>query len=95
MHDMDLYSQILCLMNILEASKIQPYDRYKELVGPKAKSKHVQNEVDHGAVGGPNLARVGYFYVHMCSRSPCCVLLALSWNTNENPSTDKLSRAIN
>ena len=29
------------------------------------------------------------------SRSPCCVLLALSWNTtNENPSTDKLSRAI-
>ena len=25
------------------------------------------------------------------SRSPCCVLLALSWNTNENPSTDKLS----
>ena len=31
-----------------------------------------------------------------CSRSPCCVLLALPWNTtNENPSTDKLSRAIN
>ena len=29
------------------------------------------------------------------SRSPCCVLLALSWNTNEYPSTDKLSRAIN
>ena len=29
------------------------------------------------------------------SRLPCCVLLALSWNTNENPSTDKLSRAIN
>ena len=30
------------------------------------------------------------------SRSPSCVLLALSWNTtNENPSTDKLSRAIN
>ena len=28
------------------------------------------------------------------SRFPCCVLLALSWNTNENPSTDKLSRAI-
>ena len=33
---------------------------------------------------------------HHLSRSPCCVLLALSWNTtNENPSTDKLSRAIN
>ena len=32
----------------------------------------------------------------LSSRSPCCVLLALSWNTtNENPSTDKLSRAIN
>ena len=30
------------------------------------------------------------------SKFPCCVLLALSWNTtNENPSTDKLSRAIN
>ena len=29
------------------------------------------------------------------SRFPCCVLLALSLNTNENPSTDKLSRAIN
>ena len=29
------------------------------------------------------------------SRFPCCVLLAASWNTNENPSTDKLSRAIN
>ena len=31
------------------------------------------------------------------SRFPCCVLLALSWNTttNENPSTDKLSRANN
>ena len=29
------------------------------------------------------------------SRFPCCVLLGLSWNTNENPSTDKLSRAIN
>ena len=29
------------------------------------------------------------------SRFPCCVLLALSWNTNENPSTNKLSRAIN
>ena len=29
-------------------------------------------------------------------RFPCCVLLALSWNTtNENPSTYKLSRAIN
>ena len=28
------------------------------------------------------------------TRFPCCVLLALSWNTtNENPSTDKLSRA--
>ena len=31
-----------------------------------------------------------------CSRFPCCVLLALSWNTtNENPRPDKLSRAIN
>ena len=30
-----------------------------------------------------------------CSRFPCCVLLALSWNTIENPSTDRLSRAIN
>ena len=29
------------------------------------------------------------------SRFPCCVLLALSWNTYENPSADKLSRAIN
>ena len=29
------------------------------------------------------------------SRFPCCVLLVLSWDTNENPSTDKLSRAIN
>ena len=30
------------------------------------------------------------------SRFPCCVLLALSWNTtSKNPSTDKLSRAIN
>ena len=29
------------------------------------------------------------------SRFPCCVLWALSWNKNENPSTDKLSRAIN
>ena len=30
------------------------------------------------------------------SRFPCCVLLALLWNTtNEDPSTDKLSRAIN
>ena len=30
------------------------------------------------------------------SRSPCCVLIALSWNTtNEYLSTDKLSRAIN
>ena len=28
------------------------------------------------------------------SRFPCCVLLALSWNTNENPITDKLRRAI-
>ena len=65
MHDMDLYTRILCLMNILEASKIQPYDRNEELVGPKAKSKHVENEVDHGAVGGPNLDRVGYFCVHL------------------------------
>ena len=29
------------------------------------------------------------------SKFSCCVLLALSWNTNENLSTDKLSRAIN
>ena len=30
------------------------------------------------------------------SRFPCCVLLALSWNTtNGNPSTEKLSLAIN
>ena len=30
------------------------------------------------------------------SRFPCCVLLVLSWNTtNENPSAEKLSRAIN
>ena len=34
--------------------------------------------------------------IHTCSRFPSCVLLALSWNTiNENPSTDKLSWAIN
>ena len=34
--------------------------------------------------------------LHPTSRFPCCVLLILSWNTtNENPSTDKLSRAIN
>ena len=26
---------------------------------------------------------------------PCCVLLALSWSTNKNPSTDKLRKAIN
>ena len=26
---------------------------------------------------------------------PCCVFLALSWNTNENSSTNKWSRAIN
>ena len=31
----------------------------------------------------------------IASRSHCCVLLALSWNKNEYPSTDKLSRAIN
>ena len=31
----------------------------------------------------------------LASRSPCCVLLALSWNTNEYPSRDKLSRVIN
>ena len=29
------------------------------------------------------------------SRFPRCVIKALSWNTNENPSTDMLSRAIN
>ena len=29
------------------------------------------------------------------SRFSCCVLLALSWNTSKNLSTDKLSRAIN
>ena len=28
-------------------------------------------------------------------RFPCCVLLVLSWNTNENLSTDKLSWAVN
>ena len=37
--------------------------------------------------------------IDLCiSRFPCCVLLALSWNTKktiENPSTDKLRRAIN
>ena len=44
----------------------------------------------------------GYFIVGQTvggggtrNRYPCCVLLALSWNTNENSSTDKLSRAIN
>ena len=45
-------------MNILEASKIQPYDRDEELVGPKAKSKHVKNELDGGAVERPSLIRV-------------------------------------
>ena len=30
-----------------------------------------------------------------CSRFLCCVLLALSWNTNENLSSDKLSWTIN
>ena len=29
------------------------------------------------------------------SRFPCCVRLALSWYTNESPSPDKLSKAIN
>ena len=29
------------------------------------------------------------------SKCPCCVISALSWDTNENPSTDKLTRAIN
>ena len=58
MHDTELYSRILCLMNILEASKIQPYDRNEELVGPKAKSKHVKNELDGGAVERPSLIRV-------------------------------------
>ena len=65
MHCTELWSRIFCLMNILEASKIQPYDRDEELVGPKAKSKHVQYEVDCGAVGGPSLVRVGYFNVHL------------------------------
>ena len=36
-----------------------------------------------------------YGFMGRSSRFPCCVLLVLSWNTNENPSTDKLSRAIN
>ena len=35
------------------------------------------------------------FFQIWISRFPCCVLLALSWHTNENPSTGKLSRAIN
>ena len=58
MHDMELYSRILCLMIILKASKIQPYDRNEELVGPKAKSKHVKDELDGGAVERPSLIRV-------------------------------------
>ena len=32
-------------------------------------------------------------YQVTASRFPCCVFLALSWNTNENSSTDKLNRA--
>ena len=39
-----------------------------------------------------------FSFIFLTSRFPCCVLLALSWNTNEtneNPSVDKLSRAIN
>ena len=70
MHCTELWSRIFCLMNILEASKIQPYDCDEKLVGPKAKSKHIKNEVDRGAVGGPNLDRVGYFYVHL--GTPIC-----------------------
>ena len=38
----------------------------------------------------PNLVIIGMGLLP-ASRFPCCVLLALSWNTNENPSTDKLS----
>ena len=38
-----------------------------------------------GVVGGPSQP----------SRFAGCVLLALSWNTDENMSTDKLSKAIN
>ena len=44
--------------------------------------------VDWGHIYGPK----GVFW-GSTSRSPCCVFLALSWNTNE--STDRLSRAIN
>ena len=29
------------------------------------------------------------------SRFPCCVLFALSWDTNENPSIDQFSEAFN
>ena len=36
---------------------------------------------------------IAMLLVDQSRRFPCCVLLALS--TNENPSTDKLSRAIN
>ena len=41
-----------------------------------------------------------FFYIGitincLISKFPCFVLLALSWNTMENPSTDDLSRAIN
>ena len=51
------------------------------LCGLKCSTKTVFLEIDSGRC--------------WASRFPCCDLFVLSWNTNENPSTDKLSRAIN
>ena len=42
----------------MTASLSEPYDRDEELVGPKAKSKHVKDELDSGAVEKPSLIRV-------------------------------------
>ena len=49
----------------------QPYDCDEELICPKAKGEHVEDEVNSRAVEGANLMNISYEY-----------LVVISWNTD-------------
>ena len=81
----------ICHNGFSSQGQASKYNNYQDLL------YHGLGGIGFGLAGGALTAGVSplLFLLIEISRSPCCVLLALSWNTNENPSTDKLSRAIN
>ena len=67
------------------SGNIHPQQKCSPSVGCR-RNIHLQLKCSTSVEGSKNI-----YLQCQVSRFPCCVLLALSWNTNENPSNDTFS----